>query len=325
MRPPTRNDVPAILALVHASDIAAIGEPDYSADDVAEVLTAPNFDPDLDSWLAFDAGGRLLGWAYVSNHSGGPREFIDVYVHPEYGRAVQAELLRLALERVPDRAHELGYAEVTVRAAAIATELHWIGIIEAAGFTFVKRYARMARELSDADVPPTVPAGVVIRPLRHEDEVEMRAFFEVLWAAFVDIPDSMSGDYDDYRARIASLPSVSWDEWFVAEVDGVVVGALQSAGAEDNEGWVRNLGVAAAYRGRGLGRLLLQTAFAAYRSKGRTSAGLGVDLTNPTSAYRLYTGVGMRPAYESDIYERTVASAPPASSAPPAPSAPIKD
>jgi ribosomal protein S18 acetylase RimI-like enzyme len=306
MRPPTLTDVPAILALVHASDIAAIGEPDYTTDDVVEVLTAPNFNPELDSWLAFDADGRLLGWAYISNHSGGSREFIDVFVHPQYGQPVQAELFRLALERVPHRARELGHAEVTVRAAAIASERDWIGVIEEAGFGFLKRYARMARELGDADVPPAIPPGVVIRTLRPEDETEMRAFYDVLRGAFADIPDSMSGGYEEYLARIASLPSISWDEWFVAEIDGVVVGALQSAGAEDNEGWVRNLGVAAAYRGRGLGRLLLQTAFAAYRSKGRTSAGLGVDLTNPTSAYRLYTGVGMRPAYESDIYERTL-------------------
>ncbi len=92
----------------------------------------------------------------------------------------------------------------------------------------------------------------------------------------------------------------------MAEVDGVAAGILQSAdqSVEQNEGWVKNLGVAKEFRGRGLGRLLLQTAFATYAAKGRTSAGLGVDLTNPTGAYRLYESVGMRRLYEIDTYER---------------------
>jgi hypothetical protein len=41
-------------------------------------------------------------------------------------------------------------------------------------------------------------------------------------------------------------------------------------------------------------------------AKGRDAAGLGVDLTNPTGAYRLYESLGMYPVYETDIYERTV-------------------
>jgi hypothetical protein len=46
-----------------------------------------------------------------------------------------------------------------------------------------------------------------------------------------------------------------------------------------------------------------------YAGKGRKLAGLGVDLTNPTEAYRLYASVGLSAAYEADIYEREVAAA----------------
>ena len=51
-------------------------------------------------------------------------------------------------------------------------------------------------------------------------------------------------------------------------------------------------------------------AFATYVAKGYKTAGLGVDLTNPTGAYPLYTAVGMRPAYEIEVLERSVAAAP---------------
>jgi mycothiol synthase len=51
---------------------------------------------------------------------------------------------------------------------------------------------------------------------------------------------------------------------------------------------------------------LLRRAFAVYAAKGRDTAGLGVDLANPTQAVRLYRAVGMRPLYEANIYQRTV-------------------
>lgn len=40
--------------------------------------------------------------------------------------------------------------------------------------------------------------------------------------------------------------------------------------------------------------------------KGRRWAGLGVDLSNQTGAYRLYRSVGMAPTFEVDVYERLV-------------------
>lgn len=311
IRRPTLDDVPEILALVHASDIAAVGEPDFSSDEVIEILNAPNHDPCQDSWLAFDPTGRLAGWAYLENPTRADRDLVEVYVHPDGGAPGQAGLLDLALVRMARRATEAGHSRVTARAGAIASEKHYLGVLAEAGFTFVKRYARMRRDLIGNESAPAPGAGVSIRTVRAEDDADMRTFFEILKAAFDDIPDSLSGDYDDYRARLAALPGISWDEWYVAEVNGVPAGVLQSSEqmAEQNEGWVRNLGVRAQWRGLGLGRLLLLTAFARYAEKGRQAAGLGVDLTNPTGAYRLYESVGMHPVYEADVYEREISAA----------------
>jgi mycothiol synthase len=308
IRRPTLDDVPEILALVHASDIAAVGEPDFSTDEVIEILEAPNHDPRRDSWLAVDPAGRLVGWAYLDNPTRGDRDLVEVYVHPDGGVPAQAGLLELALVRIAERAREQGYASVTARAGAIASEKHYLGVLAEAGFTFVKRYARMRRDLTGNESMPVPGDGVTVRTVRPEDDADMRTFFDILRSAFDDIPDSLGGDYDDYRARLAALPRISWDEWYVAEVDGVPAGALQSAEqmAEQNEGWVRNLGVRGQWRGRGLGRLLLLTAFARYAAKGRRAAGLGVDMTNPTGAYRLYESVGLQPVYEADVFEREV-------------------
>jgi ribosomal protein S18 acetylase RimI-like enzyme len=311
VRGPTLDDVPAILDVVHASDLAAVGETDFTADEVVEVLTAPNHDPRDDSWVALDAGGRVVGWAYVENPLRGPRETLDAYVHPDHGRPAHPALLDVALVRIAERAAGAGVPSVVARAGAIASEHAYVALLREAGFAFVKRYARMRRPLAGPQLPG-LPAGVVVRPVRSADEAEMRTFHEVLDVAFRDTPDYEPSTYETYRQRLAALPGIDWDEWFVAEVDGGIVAILQSAAqaADQNEAWVKYLAVRREFRGRGLGRLLLLTAFGTYAAKGRDAVGLGVDLTNPTAAYRLYESVGMTAVYESDVYERTVAAAP---------------
>jgi len=317
IRRPTLADVPEILAVVHASDIAAVGEPDFTADEVREILTGPNHDPERDSWLAIDATGRIAAWAYLDNSTASERDNLDVYVHPEFhrlaqlGRPVQARLVDLVVARVAERAAAFGYPRMSARAGAIATETPYIEVLTAAGFGFIKRYARMKRALTGAESPPDLPPDLVIRNVRPDDDEDMRTFHRILEGAFKDLPDYLPFDYESYRARLDSLPSITWDEWYVAELDGVPAGILQSAdqSREQNEGWVKNLAVEAEYRGRGIGAALLRTAFATYAAKGLTAAGLGVDMTNPTGAYSLYEGVGMRAAYEADMFERTVDAA----------------
>jgi mycothiol synthase len=60
------------------------------------------------------------------------------------------------------------------------------------------------------------------------------------------------------------------------------------------EGWIKDLAVAPAARGRGLGELLLRHAFARLFERGVQRVGLKVDAANPTSALQLYERVGMQ-------------------------------
>src|SRR5262245_33008948 len=218
-RRPTLDDVPEILALVHASDIAAVGEPDFTSDEVVEVLTGPHHDPTQDSWLALDGAGRIVAWAYIDNPSGGSRDTIEVYVFPQVGEAAQAHLLALGLERVGQRAALLGHAQMTARAGAVPSETYYIGVLEAAGFEFIKRYSRMRRDTTGDEQPPTLPEGVTIRTLNHDDNADLRTFYAIIERAFADIPDSMSGGFEGYQQKLARMSSVTWDEWWVAEVD----------------------------------------------------------------------------------------------------------
>jgi mycothiol synthase len=305
------DDVPAILKLVHASDIAAVGEPDFTIEEVREALTGPNTDLAEDCWVALDEDGEIVGWTYPSNATGGPRDFIEVYVWPQRGVPALSPLLELILARVAVRARSFGHDPYTVRAGAIPTETAWISVLTAAGFAFLKQNARMQMSLDGVPVTaPEPPAGVTIRPVRADDDAEMRRFHAVIEEAFQD-SDHRATDYETWWSMVAAETSLSFDEWFVAEVGGEIAGVLQSSdsGAEEDEGWVKYLAVLRAYRRRGVGEALLRRAFATYARKGRTRAGLGVDLANPTEAARLYRAVGMHPLYEANIYQRTIAAA----------------
>ncbi|WP_435203956.1 GNAT family N-acetyltransferase [Micromonospora sp. bgisy143] len=308
-RRPTLDDVPAILAVVHAADTFAIGYPDFDAEDVEEALTAPHFDPARDSWLALDPDGTVVGWATVDNPTGVGREFVEVYVDPERGATLRAPLLARQLDRVAERAAERRLPALTVRCAVFAPEREWDRDLRAAGFTLVKRYVRMRCPLTDRPAEPATPTGVTVRPVRPDDDAELREFHRIHDIAFGDTPDHEPLSYDRWRARIGDV--TAWDEWFVAEVDGVLAGALQSSdqALDRQEGWVKSLSVLPAYRRRGVGAALLRRAFARYADKGRQFAGLGVDLTNPTAPLSLYRSVGLRETEWTDMYERVVPAA----------------
>jgi GNAT superfamily N-acetyltransferase len=305
-RSATLDDVPAILDVMTASDIAAIGEPDSSTDLVIQILTAPN----TEAVVAFDPTGRLAGFGSLLNETRSERDNIDVYVHPEGGAPAQAPLLAWAVAGVARRATEWGRPSMVARMGVIPTETGLVATLTAAGFRLAKRYARMRVELP-APVRVAVPPGVVIRLFRHDDAAERSTFHRILHEAFSDTPDYTPSTPEDWWAKIDRLPQIDWDEWWVALVDDVPAGVLQSdsLSVEQGEAWVKNLAVLRRYRGRGIGRALLGTAFEAYTAKGRKAAGLGVDLTNPTGAYDLYRSVGMAPAFEADMYERSVAAA----------------
>lgn len=286
VRPTTEADADDLLALVHVCDIAAVGFPDFDPEDVAAGLAGPA------SVVATGPDREIMAWGFLDNSTQGQRDFLEVYARPEGGLPAQRPLLSHLLKQVTLRGT---YA----RAAAVPKETDWIASLEAAGFMFIKQYARMGIDLPAP--PHAAPEGVSVRPVRQE---ELPEFHRIIDTAFRDTPDFQPWTFDQWRGRFIDGHEVHWDEWLVAVVDGQLAGVLQSKVGESAEGWVRNLAVLREFRRRGVGRALLSEAFRAFERKGYSKAGLGVDLANPTEAIRLYTGVGMEPAYQANIYER---------------------
>ena len=69
-------------------------------------------------------------------------------------------------------------------------------------------------------------------------------------------------------------------------------------------GWIGDLGVIEAGRGRGVGRALLEHGFASLAARGASRIQLNVDSANATGATRLYEAAGMTVRRSFECYEK---------------------
>ena len=160
------------------------------------------------------------------------------------------------------------------------------------------------------DVPPepAVPEGVVVRA-GPGDAAFRREAHAVLNASFADHFGFVPKSFDEWHERIEASATHDWSQLRVAvrrrraRRDALGSDAFV---ADDDCGYVNNVGVLAAARGRGLARLLLRQAFAEDARRGRRGTQLNVDTNNPTPALGLYSSVGMRAVLVIDVWRRTL-------------------
>jgi mycothiol synthase len=297
-RPPTLADAPALTALLSAVGIDSIGSADTTQEEVEVDLAGPRRDAERDGLLVEDAAGQVVAWGAWLDEAD-ERGSVDVYVHPgltdDVASAVAARIIDHALGRGVELARDRGLATVECDAGnylgeRIATDY------ERAGLVFDRLYWRMAIDLGSAVPPPQPPPGVVIRRLRPDEDDEFRIAHRMRNEAMSEHHGHVDLPYDDYRATWLASPAYDPTAWWLAEVGDEPAGFLlgDDKRRDENAGFVRTLGVRREFRGRGIARALLLTAFAEYAARGRSQVYLGVDSQNETGATALYESVGMR-------------------------------
>jgi mycothiol synthase len=286
LRPPEPDDAHAVLELIIARDIADLGRPDYTLDDVRSDWAAPGIDVRRDAWLA-EENGTPLGYALLDD-----RGAALITVPPESeGRGVGTALREAAEARALERGEALVRQYVPIANEAARAQLL------AAGYWPAYSYFRMRMDLADAPPPDDVPVRAFSR---GPDDAPVHALVE---EAMAGVGGNEPRSLESWQA--AKVDKEGWDPslWLLHEDAGGLAGVVLCERWEDGVGYVDYLAVAARARGQGLGRALLLHGLAALREAGLTVAELSVQGEN-ASATRLYESVGMHPVWTIERWEK---------------------
>lgn len=275
LRPATPSDRADLIALVLAEDAAFSGAPAVSAEEAGEYID--HHEPGA----IFECDGRVAGYAAVG--AGGATMLLADPADPEP-----------ALEALVAWLGERGHHEVDTYAA----DVRRIAWLQARGFTHRRSSFDLERGI-DPPTPPAVwPSGVTVTRYRPEEDADAVHALIYVDAAWAEVPGHAQRSPEAWRSMITP-DHRGW----VARRDGRPVGWVVGRVFGDGRGWIEQLAVARASRGRGLGRALLLHALADLRAGGATSLALGVEGENET-AIALYREVGFEVTREWRVYGR---------------------
>jgi mycothiol synthase len=292
IRPATPDDALAVAELMVAFDRAHLEDPDLvAADDVVGWWS--RCDPARDVLLAHEGGGALAAHGMVRTAP----EWIelDAFVHPERkGLGLGAFMLDWAEREARARGRSL------VRTSALTADAAARPLIEDRGFEPVRHFYRMLVDLDAPPPEPVWPEGFSASTFAPGEEEVLHGVTD---QAFADHWGNVPRSLDEWQRTVFGRDW--WDPTLVYLVRaGDEVVAAEINGFRFGVGWVDTLGVLEAWRGRGLGRALLLLAFREFYRRGQRRIGLAVDAGNETGATHLYESVGMRVAWQADVYEK---------------------
>ena len=287
------RDLDAAVAILRACDLHDVGFDDVSEVWIKEDWTGSGH---RGAWIVEDAEGTPCGFANLGSTD--PSSTIDSFlpVLPAHRDAVRPALLEL-IER---EARSVAIGTPTLLASFSAEEGAGPAV-EAAGFSFARVFWHMQRPIDASFRPIAPPDDVRIRPYAAGDDDQLG--WELIDQAFAGHFGMDPMSLKDYLHDV--IESDSWDPSLaaIAELDGTPVGIV-TCSLLAPVGWIGDLGVIEAGRGRGVGRALLEYGFALLAARGASRIQLNVDSANATGATRLYEAARMTVRRSFDCYEK---------------------
>jgi ribosomal protein S18 acetylase RimI-like enzyme len=274
-RPAVLADADAVTALLNAGELEVHDEAESDRDELVESWTRPALDRERDTVVVRD---RDTVVAYGEIY----RERADARVLAGYrGRGIGTALVGWWTVRAAEHGHDRAGQTVSDHDHAA------VALLESLGCTRDYTAWILDRALSpSAPQAPVLPAGYTLRDLADGEE---RDAWQVIETAFARWPGRPPGRFDDWAATSVAAPGFQrWRAPVVVAPDGIVGVAMLRPYA--TEGWVQQVAVADAHRGRGLGAALLTHAFRTFHAAGLPT---GLSTDDRTGALELYRHVGM--------------------------------
>jgi ribosomal protein S18 acetylase RimI-like enzyme len=288
LRHPTAADAEGVLRVLLARDVADIGHPDFTLEDLRADWETPGVDLTRDAWVVEDENGEIVASGLLLGDDA------LIYVHPDAcGRGIGTALREAAEERGRER------GTAVLRQPLPVGNAEGSALLLEAGYWPVQHYLRMRIDLADA------PRGSETRLRQFERDHDELEVHELVQTAMSEVEGYIAAPLEVWRRQW--IEKKGWDPalWLVLRDDDGLVGAGLGERWEGDVGYVALLAVAPRARGRGHGRQLLLGLFDAFRGGGLRNAELSVQGAN-RSAARLYESVGMRPTWEAQRWEKAL-------------------
>ncbi|MFF5207627.1 GNAT family N-acetyltransferase [Streptosporangium sp. NPDC000396] len=296
------SDLAALVKLFQAINLAEIGRAETDEADIRQILTAPGLDLRRYSRV-HEHDGRFLGFAalHIAPHAGRLRAHLAV------APTAPADLADTLLQQIETWARR--HPPVAGRNHQIITLFQLPHTLAGSplrrhGWTVVRRYSRLIIDLNrERPFLPDLPPGTRVRVAASDDDRHR---------LHMVLEDALAGHWNHHRRTFEEFWTNQRQRdghdpglWWIAEIDGAPAAAL-IARARPDRGWIAWLGTQRRFRGRGLGRFLLLTAFTELRERGCPMVGVDVDSANETNALGVYEAVGMRVLGQADQWQRDI-------------------
>lgn len=312
MRPTQMSDLDDVVELFNICSLDQIGKVEFQINDVGNEWQLPTFDLESSTRVVITPNGQIVGYIEIwDNRDPAVRVWAWGRVHPAYeGQGIGSALMRwgeerarLALDRTPEE------ARVVLQAGALSTHGPSSELLKSFEMEPIRHFFRMQIELNGHLPLPQWPEGIRLELYRHPQQAEVvysafREIFRDHWGHIEEPYENGLQNWSHYRFNDEGFDP---DCWFLA-MDGDEIAGFSICrpySYEDpKEGYVATLGVARAWRRRGLGLALLHHSFRVFSEAGQERAALHVDAGSLTGATRLYEKAGMHVQRQMITYEK---------------------
>jgi mycothiol synthase len=300
VRPARPDDAAAVLDVIHATELATVGEALIELSDIEADWAAPGLTLDTDV-IVVEAGGEIVGWAQVE------LDRAEADVHPDHrsrgvGRALVEWTERWALDRADASATT---DEVAVGQTLLGGQPGIDELFAGRGYspTYDSWVLRLpvGGEIDD----PGPPHGVQIRPFEPGEALSVHRIIE---DAFNEWPGRHPRTFEEWRGGSLDHPDFRAELLFVAVRGDEVIGACVGMDYP-SEGWADQIAVRPDERGKGLARAMLAELFRTFRARGQQRLGLNTD--SRTGALGLYLELGMEVDHTFTHWRRVLRTAQP--------------
>jgi mycothiol synthase len=308
LRTATADDAGPLAVLINEINVAEVGVPWLSVEEVRDILTRPTRHTD-DHTVLLGRDDALIGYLmmFADDEPFTTIQLLSFVPPALWGRGLNAWLLRLGEERARTRLAGAGVDSVALRVARWTTNDPAIALFTDLGYRPIRTFHELRIDLDRPPQPPLVPAGLVVGPFEPARDAER--VYAAIREAFDDHWGHTFEPFEDWAHE--ELRSATFDPglWFVAvdgdDVAGAISARRQTAGRVPAI-YVSAVGVRRPWRGRGIARALLLSVFGEANRRGVPAVELGVDSENATGATHLYESVGMRVIRTNEVWEKTL-------------------